>query len=357
MVRSISELKSKLNLVTVKTDWNEPFPEESQLLEKTKGSDFYSSMVAFVEALKASKMDKMTLTRNSIRRFGILAESCGVFLGIINDKPDYIELLFMRYESTDKRMEKFKPLLTRKQFFNKILSYDNFMEYPELLTENSKYIQLSTPKTPEGYSAKLIKLDKDLIMVKYSSDFREPVLKCLRVMDNGSTKAIEAKAEYNKDEFDAITLKVGDKTFTGESFTRLWDGIEKQDVDKYIKIKNGNRLYSLDTLTGNICITDYNTATKQTFTFDKFRKQTNGVSLCVTAEIENKCYALLDNGYIWFVTENKILDLKSYFDCEVNMDILSMSNSSKGVLISKDPTSLEIVPCYEFFNKIIMQSK
>ena len=59
MVRSISELKSKLNLVTVKTDWNEPFPEESQLLEKTKGSDFYSSMVAFVEALKASKMDKM----------------------------------------------------------------------------------------------------------------------------------------------------------------------------------------------------------------------------------------------------------------------------------------------------------
>ena len=356
MVRSISELKSTLNLVTIKMDWNEPFPEEQQLLEKTKGTDLYSSMVAFVEALKASKMDKMTLTRNSIRRFGILAESCGIFLGIINDKPDYIELLFMRYESPDKRMEKLNPLLTRKQFFNKILSYDNFKEYPELLTTNSKYIQLSAPKTPDGYSAKLIKLNKDLILVKYNSDFREPVLKCLRVMDNGSITTVEAKAEYNKDEFDAITLKIGDKTFTGESFTRLWDGVEKQEIDKHIKIKHRDCLYSLDTLTGNICITDYKTATKQVFTFDKFRKQTNGVSVCVTADIENKCYALLDNGYIWFVTENKLLDLKTYFDCEINMDILSMSNSLRGVLVSKDPTSLEIVPCYEFFSKIIGQS-
>lgn len=351
MAQSIDELKKALNIKTIKTDWNKKIPDKKELLAIAKNTSFFNEMKCFVDALIKTNINKDIITLKSITKLGVLAESCGLFMGIINTTPEYIELFFMNLIPTDKRMEMFKPHLTRKQFFNCILSCGNFKEYTSKFNDSAKYYQLVSPKTPDGYSAKLIKLDKDLILVKYSSDFSLPVLKVFKLTDDGELLSIPLNVEYNNSVFNTITLFVDNKIFTGDAFTRLWNGVEKQQPERYIKIQIDGKLYSLDTDTCTVTLTDYSSLTITKTSIECFRKMTNGVSLLLTQSANNNIFALLDNGYVWNLTKNKFIDIISMFGPgnDVNIELLTMSSKQKGIIISKHQNSLEVIPCEEFF--------
>lgn len=351
MAQSIDELKNVLNIKTIKTDWNNLFPNKKELLDVAKNTSFFDEMNNFVDALVKTKLNKEIITLKTITKICVLAESFGLFMGIINTTPEYIELFFIKSVSTDKRMEMFKPHLTRKQFFNCILSCGNFKEYTTIFSDRTRYYQTISPKIPDGYSAKLIKLNNDLILVKYTSDFALPVLKIFKLTNNGCLVSIPYNVKYNKSVFNSITLTVDNKTFTGDAFTRLWDGEEKQTPERYIKIKIDKKLYSLDTDTCNVTISDYEALTITKTSIDPFRKIQNGVSLLLTENVNNNTFALLDNGYVWNLTKNKFIDVITMFGSgnDVNLDLLTMSSNSKGVILSRMQNSVEIIPCDEFF--------
>lgn len=347
MVKSLEELKSELNIKTISVDWNECFPY--YMLESTyKNDSFYENICLFVNAL--SEQPRYYINRKGLYQLGVLAEVFDLLLAYFVIDYKSIELFFYPKKATNEWLETFKKHLNRRQFFNTVKSYRTIKKYNSYF-DISSYYQLCSPDIP-SYNGKpnVIKLNNDYLLIQYPNDVYSSDYKVIKIGTKFET--LNPKISFNSDVFECITLKVEDKVFTGDSIKHLWDGTER--TKNVINIKFKNIDYTLTPETGLLRSYDSETNTEREDEIEKFKVDAYTFIISVR-EYKGKTAAILSNGFIWYLDDNRFLNLKSIPGFEhLDVEIFGMSSEKRGIILRMDENSLENVPC-SVFEKLLFK--
>lgn len=352
MANSINELKKALNLTTVRVKWNDPFPF-NELIDLNKDNPVLNERIErFSAQISMHRLDNSCVNKKDLTKIGTIADACDITLAYFVTTPLAIDIFFYEKMETEDWLAMFKTHCTRRQFFKLVYTLRN-IKYLADDFALANYYQMISPSLPLGYSAAAKRIDDDYIIVSYTHDVESPILRVIKIKDNGFETLIpEIHCDLN--EFNSITLKFDGKTYSGDSIKTLFDGKEKEYGESTVCTAFNDEFHILDaengtvqiqSLTGNHDNDDY-------FSIEKFRKTTK-ISVILEVKRNNKKALLLNNGYIWFLHDDTFKDILSISGLEhLNLDIFMMSSVKKGIVLSRDTNSIELVPAPVIENMI-----
>lgn len=350
MANSIKEIKEILNIKTVRAEWNDPFPRKQLLSVNTGDRALCDKIKRFYVNLDKHNLSACMVNRRDLCKLGQLADACDLMLVYIVTEPTAIELFFWNKMETADWLAQYKPHCTRRQFFSLFQTLKNVKPANSEFTL-SQFYQLVSPNLPLGYTASTFKLDNNHIIVAYRHDVEKPILRVIEISEDGF-KSFEPEVSTNMEVFDSIEVKFNGKTYRGDSLKTLWDGIERgyQDRDT-ISVEYDGKTHILNTVDGTIEFNDGNGG-YDFFGIEKFRRGKN-IDIILEVDRHNKKALLLSNGFVWILNDDTFYDIKKFSGLEqINFDIFSMSSTDKGIVISKDASCIELVPCSIFSDLI-----
>lgn len=342
MIETINELKETLNLKTIQADWNDNFP--LYMLDSTyRGTNIHQNILALESELH--EQGTIKITRQGLYKVGLLAEIHNLIFAYIITDATTIEFFFYQKIQTNEWLDIFKQHLSRKQFFNTIKSYKNIKPYTSMF-DVSTYYQLCAPDTPPSYNKTTItKINNDYILIQYNHDYFAPTYRVVKI--GKQFEMFKPVLTYKYNAFDSLTLKVDGKEFKTDSTKRFIYETEKEK--KLITHFDGvNTYYHLDPETAELKIISKDDGFEQTIQIEKFKRDPH-TKVILAKEYKNKQLILLSNGFVWNVQEDSFTNLKTIEGLEdLNTEILSMSSKEKGIVLSLDPNSIELVPTVVF---------
>jgi len=366
MVKSFDEVKSILNIKTLKVEWNDTIPSaDFKKLCADKDIKFYNPYINQIETISKkeiynqslSKLEKalsnqsIPVNRRALYQLGVLAENFDLLLTYFVINPTTIEMFFYpKMENIKEWFEMFKSLVTRRQFFNLVKSYKTIKNTDSVFS-NSCFYQISSPEQPDYCSnVYFSKLNNDYIVVQYKLDIDKPVYRVIKLGKEFKTLVPEVVYDGS---LEGITLTVEGKKFVGDSIKHLWNGVDK--VKKNIEIEFNKFYYSLDTDNAILYIDDgedgkYN----EEIQIEKFKKDLYAY-IVLDRTINHTRMIVLSNGYVWNVNHDKFFNLAGNPALiGLNTEVFSMSSEEKGVFLCFDGNSVERVPV-EDFDKILVE--
>ena len=346
MANSIKEVKEILGIKSVRAEWNDPFPREQLLSINAGDSSLCDKIKRFYSHLDKHNLSACKVDRRDLCKICQIADVCDLMLAYIVTEPIAIELFFWHKIETSDWLAQFKQHCTRRQFFSLFQTLKNVKPANSDFTL-SQFYQLVSPNLPLGYTASTFKLDNNHIIVAYRHDVEKPILRVIEISEDGF-KSFEPEVYTNMEVFDSIEIKFNGKTYQGDSLKTLWDGTERGYQDKEtISVNYEGCSHILNTVDGTVEFDDGKDG-YDFFEIEKFRRGKN-VDIILEVDRHNKKALLLSNGFIWVLNDDTFYDIKGFSGLEqINLDLFSMSSKDKGIVVSKDATCIELVPCSIF---------
>ena len=348
MATSIREIKDILNIKSVRAEWNDPFPRDQLLSVNSDDPSLCDKIKKFYAQIDKHNLSVCYVTRRDLCIICQIADACDIMLAYIVTEPTAIELFFWHRMETVDWLAQFKPLCTRRQFFALVQTLKNIKPASCEFTL-SQYYQLVSPNLPFGYTTNTVKLDKDHLIVVYRHDVLSPIFRVVEISNNGF-KSFTPEIKTNMESFESIILEFNGKTYRGDSLKTLWDGNERGYEDRNtISIEYGGKTHILNTVEGTVEFSDND---GDFFEIEKFRRAKN-IDIILEVNRHNKKAVLLSNGFVWILHNDTFCDVRSFSGLDqLNLDLFSMSSLEKGIVISRDANSIELVPCAIFSDLI-----
>ena len=350
MCNTFEELKTALNIKTIRCSWNDEFPRF--MLETTYNGCDIDSDVRKLSCLLYDNNMSVKITRNGLRKLGVAAELCNLITAYFVCDETYIELFFYPKMATNEWLAVFKQHLTRRQFFNFVKSYKTLKAY-NCFSNSSSYYQLIAPDLPPDTSVNVVKLNDEYILLQYLNDVFSPKYKVVK--PGFKFKAFDASLSYKDGFFNSIELMFDNKVFKGDSIRHLYDGTVKQKSSITVDIKDDNGFNVRYELLPEMATLDkYVENEEGNYTFDsqivieKFRRNAYA-RIILDKNYKGKRIIVLSNGMVWYPDEEKFVSIRSIKGLEnLDFEVFEMSNRENGVFLKLDENSIECVPIVEF---------
>lgn len=353
--KSIDEVKKELNLKTVRVEWNAPFPIKALLDVNKSDTILRPRLEDFFEQMNRHGLDRSRVTRKDLVKLCALADANNLIMAYIVTDPTAIEIFCHKKVRTDEYLAEFKPLMHRRTFFNMFQSLKNVKEVDDDFSL-SQFYQLASPNLPLGYDSYIKKIDNDYILVCYKHEVLPPIHKIVKITNRGF-ETFTPEVSFNKEVFDSITMKFDGKTYSGDSLKTLWDGVERENNNdkKTLCYAYKNEFYILDPEKATIQVQSLTNDHSFDDFFDDLPHFKKVPKIEIIAEVtkNNKIALLLSNACIWFVDDFYFVNLNSIEGMKaLNADLFTMSSKERGIVVSRDNNSIELVPCPVFENLI-----
>lgn len=342
------------NIIPVRIEWNKPFPYQ-EILYMYKETNLFAALNSLFE--KVHELGDVIIpngfitTQEVLNNIGYIAKDFGLLLSTISKDMNHTDLFFSEYMDTATWMETWKPVLTRKQFFDMIQTYRGNAKISRLHTLSKMY-HLQNPTLRSGIVSNSVPLNENTILTYYTSDYDKPITEVISIEDDGLIKYRNHKVTYYPDDLYPIELVIdGDENiYHGVTFNNIFSAEVKERIKENLKTSFTYRLgmseYWIDFVKKSCGVDtlnkgrEYKAIIREDFQPAQIVYETN---YRLNTGIKVKVF-VFSNGVIWIPEMYKVLSIPSsgspYACC--NMAMFTLSKPNKYFVFSDNPNKKNI---------------